>query len=178
MRSTNCRRLLSERRTAGQDVANRPAAVVLALDSVSTTAHTSAMGEARPLEFDPTSISEIGHLWNDPDRLVGIAETDGTRHWYLDIAPSCERILGYTRDELLAMSPADIVESTPEVETLPGQLTRPPAWLRFTARLRHKKGHIVTVTARAQARVIGTRQLVLLISEPVAPRQWEASPDR
>jgi hypothetical protein len=66
--------------------------------------------------------------------LVGIAETDGTRHWYFDIAPSCERILGYTRDELLAMSPADIVESTPE--------------------------------ARARARVVGKRQLVLLISDP------------
>jgi hypothetical protein len=31
------------------------------------------------------------------------------------------------------MSPADIVESTPEVDTLPEQLARPPAWLRSTA---------------------------------------------
>jgi PAS domain S-box-containing protein len=128
--------------------------------------------EARPLEFDPTSISEVRDVWSEPDRLVGIAETDGTRHWYLDIAPSCERILGYTRDELLAMSPADIVESTPEVDTLPEQLARPPAWLRFTARLRHKDGYVVTVTARARARVVGNRQLVLLISEPVPLSQW------
>jgi PAS domain S-box-containing protein len=132
----------------------------------------AAVTEARPLEFDPTSISEIGAFWDAPDRLIGIAETDGTRHWYLDIAPSCERILGYTRDELLAMSPEDIVESTPEVDTLPEQLARPPAWLRFTARLRHKDGYLVTVTARARARVVGNRQLVLLISEPVALPQW------
>jgi PAS domain-containing protein len=123
--------------------------------------------EARPLEFDPMSISEIGSVWNDPDRLVGIAETDGSRHWYLDIAPSCERILGYTRDELMAMSPSDIVESTPEIDALPEQLARPPAWLRFTARLRHKEGYVVTVTARGRARVVGNRQLVLLISDPV-----------
>jgi hypothetical protein len=128
--------------------------------------------EARALEFDPTHISEIGDLWNEPDRLVGVAETDGTKHWYLDIAPSCERILGYTRDELLAMSPADIVESTPEVDVLPGRLDVPAAWFRFTARLRHKNGHLVTVTARAGARVVGNRQLVLLISEPI-PAQWE-----
>jgi PAS domain-containing protein len=137
------------------------------LDSASTTAHTSVVSEPRPLEFDPTSITEVGRVWNDPDRLVGIAETDGVRHWYLDIAPSCERILGYTRDELLAMSPADVVESTPEVDGLPGELATPPAWLSFTARLRHKDGHLVTVRARAQARVVGNRQLVLLVSDPV-----------
>jgi PAS domain-containing protein len=131
------------------------------------------MTEARPLEFDPTSISEIGDFWNEPDRLVGIAETDGTKHWYLDIAPSCVRILGYTRSELMAMHPADVVESTPEVDALPEQLAVPPAWLRFTARLRHKKGHVVTVTARARACVVGNRQLVLLISDPVPPAQWE-----
>jgi hypothetical protein len=119
-------------------------------------ARKSVTTETRPLEFDPTSISEIGSVWNDPDRLVGIAETDGSRHWYLDIAPSCERILGFTRDELLAMSPADIVESTPEVDALPEQLARPPAWLRFTAHLRHKQGYVVTVKARARARVVGT----------------------
>jgi PAS domain S-box-containing protein len=123
--------------------------------------------EARPLEFDPTSISVIGDHWNEPDRLVGIAETDGTRHWYLDIAPSCERILGYTRDELMAMSPADVVESTPEVDALPGRLAKSPAWLSFPARLRHKQGHLVTLTVRAQARVIGNRRLVLLVSDPV-----------
>jgi hypothetical protein len=133
----------------------------------------SVRTDARALQFDPTSISEIGDLWNEPDRLVGIAETDGMKHWYLDIAPSCERILGYTRDELLAMSPAVIVESTPEVDALPGQLATPPTWLRFTAQLRHKKGHLVTVTTRAQARVIGNRQLVLLISDPVSPAPWE-----
>ena len=132
------------------------------------------MREARPLEFDPRSISEIGSLWNEPDRLVGVAETDGTRHWYLDIAPSCERILGYTRDELLAMSPAAIVEATPEVETLPEQLATPHAWLRFTAQLRHKDGRVLTVRARARVQVVGTRQLVLLVSEPVTPAQWES----
>jgi PAS domain S-box-containing protein len=130
------------------------------------------MAEVRALEFDPTSISAIADVWNDPDRLVGIAETDGTRHWYLDIAPSCERILGYTRDELLAMSPEDIVESTDEVEALPARLSRPTS-LHFTARLRHKKGHLVTVSARAQTRIVGNRQLVLLISEPIPRAQWE-----
>ena len=128
------------------------------------------MSEA--LAFDPTSISAIGDLWHDPDRLVGIAETDGTRHWYLDIAPSCVRILGYTRDELMAMSPADVVESTEEIDALPTLLARPTS-LRFTARLRHKNGHLVTVSVRAQTRVVGNRQLVLLISEPIQPAQWE-----
>ena len=136
------------------------------------------MRKVRALEFDPASISEIGDLWSEPDRLVGIVETDGVRHWYLDIAPSCERILGYTRDELLAMSPADVVESTPEVDPLPGRLATPPAWLSFNARLRHKNGHVVTVTARARACVVGNRQLVLLISDPIAPAQWESRGQR
>ena len=70
------------------------------------------------------------------------------------------------RDELLAMSPVDVVESTPEVDALPGQLALPPAWLSFIAQLRHKRGHLVTVRMRAQARIIGTRQLVVLVSDP------------
>ena len=64
----------------------------------------SIVDKARALEFDPMSISVIGEYWNEPDRLVGIAETDGESHRYLDIAPSCERILGYTREELMASS--------------------------------------------------------------------------
>jgi hypothetical protein len=48
-----------------------------------------------PLRFEPTSISLIGELWNDPRHLVGITETDGATSRYVDVDPAATSILGH-----------------------------------------------------------------------------------
>jgi hypothetical protein len=86
------------------------------------------MADHQPLGFD-TSGSEISDLWNDPTRLIGITETDGTTSRYVDVRLSCEQILGYTRDEILAMRPGDLVyaEGSAAREQRPPPATAPAA---------------------------------------------------
>jgi PAS domain S-box-containing protein len=122
--------------------------------------------------FDPTSFSLIGDLWNDPQRLIGITETDGTTSRYVDISPSCERILGYGREEILEMSPGALVANREEVAEILADLAERRS-LRFMVQLRHKDGYLVTATIRAHVHVVANRQLVITISEPVRPPQWE-----
>jgi PAS domain S-box-containing protein len=127
---------------------------------------------AESWHFDPTSFSLIGELWSDPDRLIGITETDGTTSRYVDISPSVERILGYTREEILRMSPGELVVDREEVAEILDELAQQTS-LRFVVQLRHKAGYLVTATIRAHVHVVANRQLVITISEPVRPPQWE-----
>jgi PAS domain S-box-containing protein len=128
---------------------------------------------AESWHFDPTGFSLIGDLWSDPERLIGITETDGTTSRYVDVSPSVERILGYTREEILRMSPGELVASREEVAQILGDLADRTS-LRFTVQLRHKNGFLVTATIRAHVHVVANRQLVITISEPIPPPQWEA----
>ena len=126
----------------------------------------SAMSEARALEFDPTSISVIGDLWNDPTRLVAIAETDGTISRYVEVSPSFTRILGYSREEVLAMRPGELVIKQELASSMVEQLARGEA-VRHVIGLRHRDGYVVTTTVTAYLRQIATRKLVIGISEPI-----------
>jgi PAS domain-containing protein len=127
------------------------------------------MADHQPLGFDPTSVSGIRDLWNDPTRLIGITETDGTTSRYVDVSPSCEQILGYTRAEILAMRPGDLVDNPGDARhALDGLAGGIP--IRTTIGLRHRAGYVVTTVITARLVQIATRRLVISISEPIACR--------
>jgi PAS domain-containing protein len=118
--------------------------------------------------IEPTSISLIADLWNDPDRLIGVTKTDGETSTYVAISPSVERLLGYTQSEILAMRPGDLVANREELVAILGDLGAGKS-LRARVALRHKGGWLVTTTVRAQVVAVANRSLVVSISEPIGP---------
>jgi PAS domain S-box-containing protein len=121
--------------------------------------------------FEPTSVLLIGELWHDERRLIGITETDGVTSRYIDISPGATSLLGYTRDEILAMRPGDLVANpddvTPMVAELTERQTPKDEPVRMKVALRHKEGHLVDATINAHRAFIATREVVITISEPV-----------
>jgi hypothetical protein len=79
--------------------------------------------ERLDLGFPATSIELIGDLWDDPRRLVAISESDGVTASYVEVNPASTRILGYTREEIHAMRPGDLVDDPaavgPSSQSLP-----------------------------------------------------------
>jgi PAS domain S-box-containing protein len=113
-----------------------------------------------------TGIALIGDLWNDPRRLVAISESNGTTARYVDVNPASTQILGYSRDEFMAMRPGDLVEHPHDVAPLLAELAENRS-IRLTVKLRHKDGHLVTAPIRVHRARVATRDLNITISEPI-----------
>jgi PAS domain S-box-containing protein len=113
---------------------------------------------ASELGFDPTRVELIGDPWLGPRRLVAIYETNGSNAAYVDVNPAATQILGYTREELPALRPGDLLHDRSEADPVLAELDEGRS-VRVTVRLRHKSGYLVGTTIRVYRVFIGTREL-------------------
>ena len=99
--------------------------------------------------------------------VIGVARTDEQGRLLAANEAAC-RLLGYELPELLALSPRSWEAAEPDlVAHLHERLSRPPAAVRATARLRRKDGAVVEIGYWASTTRVAGMDFVLTITDPV-----------
>jgi len=125
------------------------------------------------LEESETKFREIFDSANDAIHLHEIRE-DGLPGNFIDVNATACQMLGYTKDELLSMSPLDLVteyHSRPLAQI--GEEIRTLGQAIFETEHRRKDGSIVPVEIHAHVVIIQKRKVVLSIVRDISQRKQD-----
>ncbi len=119
---------------------------VAILEQVDAERQAIAIDNARLLREAQDAQAQRSYIFDGIADAILMADTDGR---YVDANPAAERLLGYSRAELLTMRVADIVASQPDwTDAEWDRFQREGVWTGEVD-LRHKDEHHITVEARA-----------------------------